>query len=98
MSQQLNIRGDLMKEKLISSLIGAFDYKGIKVVEEGNSLETNEVRYEFIGENVIQLNYLDCPHTKIVESVEGLKLFVPDVDLSCNYGSGVDGHYLLIKF
>lgn len=87
-----------MKEKLISSLIGAFDYKGIKVVEEGNSLETNEVRYEFIGENVIQLNYLDCPHTKIVESVEGFKLFVPDVDLSCNYGSDDDGHYLLIKF
>ena len=87
-----------MKEKLISSLIGAFDYKGIKVVEEGATLKTNEIRYEFIGENTIQLNYRDCPHTKIVESVEGFKLFVPDVDLSCNYGSSDDGHYLWIKF
>lgn len=87
-----------MREKLVSSLIGAFDHKGLKVVEEGDTLKTNEVRYEFIGENVIQLNYMDCPHTKIVESIEGFKLFVPEIDLQCDYGIKDDGHYLWIKF
>lgn len=91
-------RGDLMNEKLISNLIGAFDYKGIKVIEEGSPLKTNEVRYEFIKDNILQLKYQDCPHDKIVESIEGFKLFAPEIDLKCNYGSNDTGHYLWIEF